>query len=216
MLDLTYANLTPNIIYMGLTKKQKEVYDYITSYQDENGLAPTQKEILDHFNLKSFGSVQRYLKYLREQGLLETDWNARRGIKLKEQRPENEVPLLGLVAAGNPIEAIEQADNFIESPPQFLKGKGPFFALEVQGDSMINAGILEGDYIICRQQNNANRGEIVVAVIDGEATVKTYQPRKDQIELIAENPKYKPIIVTSENDFKMAGVLVGLVRKYPF
>ena len=76
---------------MALTKKQKQVYDYIIYYQEQNGIAPTQKEILDHFNLKSFGSVQRYLKYLREQGLLETDWNARRGIKVKDQRPENEI-----------------------------------------------------------------------------------------------------------------------------
>lgn len=213
---MTYANLTPIIKIMGLTKKQKQVYDYITSYRDENGFAPTQKEILEHFQLKSFGSVQRYLKYLKDEGLLESDWNARRGIKLKEQRSENEVPLLGRVAAGNPIEAIEQADNFIHAPSQFLKGKGPFFALEVQGDSMINAGILEGDYIICRQQKDANRGEIVVAVIDGEATVKTYQPKSNKIELIAENPKYKPIVVTAEQDFQMAGVLVGLVRTYPF
>jgi repressor LexA len=213
---LTYANLTPRITNMALTKKQKQVYDYITQYQDENGIAPTQKEILEHFNLKSFGSVQRYLKYLREQGLLETDWNARRGIKVKEQRPENEIPLLGQVAAGNPIEAIEQADTFIQSPMHFLKGRGPFFALEVKGDSMINAGILEGDYIVCRHQKDANRGDIVVAVIEGEATVKTYQPSKNKIELIAENPKYNPIVVTAEQDFQLAGVLVGLVRTYPY
>lgn len=201
---------------MALTKKQKQVYDYIISYQDENGIAPTQKEILEYFSLKSFGSVQRYLKYLRDEGLLETDWNARRGIKVKEQRPENEVPLLGKVAAGNPIEAIEQADTYIQSPMHFLKGTGPFFALEVQGDSMMNAGILEGDYIICRHQKSANTGEIVVAVIDGEATVKTFNPSADKIELIAENPKYKPIVVTKNQDFNLAGVLVGLVRTYPF
>lgn len=201
---------------MALTKKQKQVYDYIIYYQEQNGIAPTQKEILDHFNLKSFGSVQRYLKYLREQGLLETDWNARRGIKVKDQRPENEIPLLGKVAAGNPIEAIEHADSFIQSPTHFLKGKGPFFALEVEGDSMINAGILEGDYIVCRHQGNANHGDIVVAIIEGEATVKTYRPNREKIELIAENPKYRPIVVTPEQDFKLAGVLVGLVRTYAY
>lgn len=212
---------------MGLTKKQKQVYDFIIGYQEQHGLAPTQKEILEHFNFKSFGSVQRYLKYLKEEGLLESDWNARRGLKItgspeasttatKGSKHEFEIPLLGLVAAGNPIEAIEQADRHIAAPSHLLRGKGPFFALEVQGDSMINAGILEGDYIICRQQNNANRGEIVVAIVDGEATVKTYSPQSKNVHLIAENPKYNPIVVGPEHDFSLAGVLVGLVRNYPF
>ena len=81
---------------------------------------------------------------------------------------------------------------------------------------MINAGILEGDYIVCRHQGNANHGDIVVAIIEGEATVKTYRPNREKIELIAENPKYVPIVVTPEQDFKLAGVLVGLVRTYAY
>jgi repressor LexA len=206
---------------MAITKKQKDVYDYITNYFDEFGYAPTQKEIKEQFELKSFGSVQRYIKYLTEAGYLASDWNARRGLKPTVVKPIHsvsagiEVPLLGRVAAGNPIEAIENADETILIPPGLIGNRGRHFALRVQGDSMIEAGILPDDLIVCRYQEEANDGQIVVALLDGEATVKTFRPKKNWIELHPANHRLKLIKVTQEmEDFRLAGVLVALVRSY--
>lgn len=207
---------------MALTKKQKEVYDYIASYQDHHGHSPTQNEIKDHFGLKSLGSVQKYLQYLNKEGVLETQWNHRRGIEVKSsQNPivdsdSEHIPLLGLVAAGNPIEAIENPTNTIAVPRHFLKGGFRYFALTVKGESMIEAGILEGDVIVCRSTKEARNGQIVVAVIDGEATVKTFsQQNKKRLELLPANKNFSPIVVDENvSDFKIVGTLVGLLRSY--
>ena len=207
---------------MALTKKQKEVYDYLLAYHDHHGHPPTQNEIKDHFGLKSLGSVQKYLQYLNKEGLLENHWNQRRGVEVKTQQDtfvENDsehIPLLGMVAAGNPIEAIENPTNTIAVPKHFLKGGFRYFALTVKGDSMIDAGILEGDVIVCRSTKEARNGQIVVAVIDGDATVKTLSlQNKKRLELLASNKNYSPIVV-DENvaDFKIVGTLVGLLRSY--
>lgn len=205
---------------MSITKKQKEVYDYIVQYGQKNGYAPTQKEIKDHFSLKSFGSVQRYLKYLIEAGHLETDWNARRGLKpVSAPTPSSSglsIPLLGDVAAGNPIEAIEKADEHIQVPFELLpKNTASLFALRVRGDSMIEDGILENDLIICRQQKDARQGQTVVAVINGEATVKNFFRQKNTIELHPANQRLRPFILDEHSgDVQIAGVLVGLLRSY--
>ena len=207
---------------MALTKKQKEVYDFIVAYHDHHEHPPTQNEIKDHFGLKSLGSVQKYLQYLNKEGLLETHWNSRRGIEVKSSvndQHDNDsdlIPLLGLVAAGNPIEAIENPTNTIAVPKHFLKGGFRYFALTVKGDSMIESGILEGDVIVCRSTKEARNGQIVVAVIDGEATVKTLSLQsKKHLELLPSNKNYKPIIIDEfTNDFKIVGTLVGLLRSY--
>lgn len=240
---------------MGITKKQKEVFDYIIGYTKTNGYAPTQKEIKDHFGLKSYGSVQRYLNYLSEAGYLERDWNARRGLKptprdpltgksinsssplangyslntpgfsdssgpireIPSRQQDNylELPLLGKVAAGNPIEALEHPDETVTIPSSMIKGRGQHFALRVVGDSMIEDGILEDDIIICRVQRNASQGQRVVAVINGEATVKHFYQNKSQVELHPANSKYSPIIVGSDVEFfELAGVVIGLIRNY--
>tara|TARA_R110000868_G_scaffold180754_2_gene421426 strand:- start:10507 stop:11124 length:618 start_codon:yes stop_codon:yes gene_type:complete len=204
---------------MAITKKQKEVFDYIVGYSGKNGYAPTQREIKDHFGFKSFGSVQTYLKYLVNAGYLETDWNARRGITLStaEQAPPSdveEIPWLGDVAAGVPIEAIENPSETIPVPKSMLAKGGNYFALSVRGDSMIEAGILEGDVIVCKQQAQANNGQIVIAVVDGEATLKTINKVKKGFELIPSNSRMKPFLVGPDQDFRIAGVLVGLLRSY--
>ncbi|MBY0416164.1 MAG: transcriptional repressor LexA [Bdellovibrionales bacterium] len=203
---------------MAITKKQKEFYDYIVSYNQEHGHSPTQKEIKDHFGLKSFGSVQKYLQYLSKEGLLETQWNQRRSLEIKSNEPESDsdnIPLLGLVAAGNPIEAIENPTNTISVPRHLIKGGFKYFALTVKGDSMIEAGILEGDVIVCRSTKEARNGQIVVAVLNGEATVKTFSQQKKSIELLPANKNYKPIVVDENvEDFKIVGNLVGLLRSY--
>lgn len=204
---------------MALTKKQKEVYDYIVAYNNEFGHSPTQQEIKDYFGLKSFGSVQKYLQYLNKEGLLESQWNQRRSLEIKKPEETNSdldsIPLLGLVAAGNPIEAIENPTAMISVPRTFLKGGYKYFALTVKGDSMIEAGILEGDVIVCRSTKEARNGQIVIAVINGEATVKTFSQNKKTIELLPANKHYSPILVDeSISDFKVVGNLVGLLRSY--
>lgn len=208
---------------MSITKKQKEVLDYIISYTDKNDFSPTQKEIKDHFGFKSFGSVQRYIKYLANAGYIESDWNARRGLKVLEENPAHtpsspdvtEVPLLGKVAAGIPIEAIESADESITVPSNMVQGSHKYFALKVKGDSMIEDGIFEDDLIVCRHQNTAQNGQTVVAVIEGEATVKRFKKSRSQIELIPANSTMEPIIVNQNSGaFSIAGILVGLIRSY--
>lgn len=209
---------------MAITKKQKEVFDYICEYTRNNGYAPTQREIKDHFGFKSFGSVQAYLKYLVSAGYLETDWNARRGITLAAEEPTKaskaiaadveEIPWLGNVAAGIPIEAIENPSETIQVPRSMVSKGGNYFALSVQGDSMIEAGILEGDVIVCRHQTNADNGQVIVAVVDGEATVKTLNKQKKGIELIPANSRMRPFMIEPDQDFRIAGILVGLMRSY--
>lgn len=209
---------------MAITKKQKEVFDYICDYSSQNGYAPTQREIKDHFGFKSFGSVQAYLKYLMSAGYLETDWNARRGITLASSEDTNrkavspsdvqDIPWLGDVAAGIPIEAIENPSETIQVPKTMMTKDGQYFALSVVGESMIEAGILDGDLIVCRHQSSAENGQVVIALVDGEATLKIIKKTKSSIELIPANSKMKSFIIGPDQDFRIAGILVGLMRSY--
>lgn len=206
---------------MGITKKQKEVFDYICHYQEREGVAPTQKEIKDHFGFKSFGSVQRYIRYLEDANFLETSWNARRGLAITNDANSTcdsnivEIPLLGDVAAGNPIEAIENSDDLVSIPTTMLKQNYRHFALRVKGDSMIDLGIFDRDLVVCRSQQQAQQGEIVVAALDGEATVKTFYKKKSHIELHPANDSYEPITISEDSgEFAILGVLVGLIRSY--
>lgn len=204
---------------MGLTKKQKEVLDFIKNFTSENEISPTQREIKEHFNLKSYGSVQRYLKYLKEAGLLEQDWNSKRGLKIVDQNNHGtsdsyEIPLLGNVAAGNPIEAIEQNSETLNIPKYMISSADRHFALNVQGDSMIEDGILDGDIAICRQQTTATTGETIVAVVDNEATLKKFYQQQNHIELHPANERLSPIIVHPGQHIQVVGKLVALFRRY--
>ncbi len=200
-----------------LTKKQKEVFEYIKTYTSSEGISPTQKEIKEYFGFKSFGSVQRYLKYLQEKDLISVEWNGRRGIQLisNNQNSGNQVscqlPLLGTIAAGNPIEAIEENEK-VEVPLDLFNPAKLNFCLRIQGDSMIEKGILDDDIVIIEHQTTAESGAIIAAIIDNEATLKIFKKEQNQIKLYPANHKYKPIKVT--NNFQIAGVLVGLLRKY--
>ncbi len=261
---------------MALTKKQKQVLDFIFHYSNTHGYAPTQTEILEHFNLKSLGSVQKYLKYLSNDGYITLEANARRGIeilppaqklyqtsKLSElsvtkspntfsdqnpsihQLPNNsltknqsefsdngtrrgfspeamptenrlrEIPLMGNVAAGLPIEGVKHFE-FVDVPESFLRNNNQYFALSVQGDSMIEDGIFDGDTIVVEQKNTATKGETIVAMIGNEATVKKYHPFKDRIELHPANSSMSPIVVKNEEkgDFRIVGKLAALLRAY--
>lgn len=200
---------------MSLTKKQKQVYDYICDYIDQNGFSPTQAEIKEHFGFKSLGSVQDYIKYLKNSGHIQNDPNSVRGLKPTTPESGNDstidIPLHGKVAAGNPIEAFEGTDTV--SVPASMIRSGNHFALTVSGESMIEDGILDGDIIIIKERNYASNGDTVVATIDNEATVKRYYKKSNKIELHPANSSMSPIIVNN-GDFNIKGVLVGLYRSY--
>lgn len=196
-----------------LTPKQKQLLDFILKFESEHGYAPAQSEIAQYFGFRSLGTVQNYLVRLQRQGVLTKTWNARRGVQpmpVSNPQSTTTIPLLGRVAAGAPIEAITSAEA-LEVPPSFLREGGTYFALRVQGDSMIEDGILDRDYVIIRQQANAERGQIVVALVDNEATIKRFDPHKNYILLHPANPKYPPMRV-DPSTFHIAGILVGVLR----
>jgi repressor LexA len=204
---------------MSLTKKQKQVYDFIVDYIDRYGVSPTQLEIKEHFGFKSLGSVQDYIRYLKNLGHLQGDANSVRGLMPIEHDDDypsridlSQIPLFGQVAAGKPIEALESTD-LIEVPKEMLVEGHEHFALTVNGQSMIEDGILSGDVIVVKKQNHAVNGETIVATINNEATVKRYYKKHAFIELHPANNSMSPIIVQN-GDFQIKGVLVGLLRKY--
>ena len=194
---------------MSLTPQQKNVLDFIEEYTDEHGFAPTQNEIANHFGFKSLGTVQDYLNRLRQKGYLESTWNGKRAIRLKQKK--HELPLLGRVAAGSPIEAILH-DEFIEVPPSMTAGPGKFFALQVRGDSMIEDGICDGDYVIIRKQAKANNGETVIAMIDNEATIKRFEQHGGGVALHPANSRFQTIHVSPNQDFRIEGIMIGVIR----
>ncbi len=210
ILILTYGKSTEKV--MALTKKQKEVLDFITDYVRENGFSPTQKEIQENFGFKSLGSVQDYIKYLTTGGYLQNDSHSVRGLMpATVQQNTEEIPLLGDIAAGVPIEAIE--NNNMISVPTHMLGRGTHYALKVKGESMIEEGILSGDVAIIKHQTQAENGQIVVAVIDNETTLKRFYKKSKQIELHPANKTMKPIIV-KDRECEIRGLLVGLIRTY--
>jgi len=197
---------------MAMTKKQKEVLDFITEYVRENDYSPTQKEIQEHFGFKSLGSVQDYIKYLTLGGYLLHDSHSVRGLMPSTvQQNTEEIPLLGSIAAGVPIEAIENSDKI--SVPMHMLGRGQYYALKVKGESMIDDGILSGDVAIIRHQDQAENGQIVVAVVDNETTLKHFFKKQKQIELHPANKTMKPIII-KDKECEIRGVMVGLLRTY--
>lgn len=206
-----------------LTDRQAEIYEYIRKYSKENRMPPTVREIGNHFEISSTNGVRSILAALIKKGYISRSPRLSRGIEIigsnddenKELAPSNtiEIPIVGRVAAGTPILAVQNLEGTVTIDRDFLACRTDVFALRVKGDSMINAGIFDGDLIFARQQKSAERGEIVVAQIDNEATVKYYQPLSDHIELRPANPKYRPIIVKSNKDFSIAGRVIGVMRK---
>ncbi len=196
-----------------LTPKQKLVLDFIARHIESQGFAPSQQEIAEAFGFRSLGTVQNYLIRLERAGLLVRDWNGRRSLRLASVAKQGmQLPLAGTVAAGKPIEAIETADT-IDVPPEMI-GIGEHFVLHVAGDSMIEDGILDGDYIVVRKQATAENGQTIVAMLDNEATVKRLHRHGQTIELHPANPSMQPITVNAEVPFGIAGVVVGVIRHY--
>jgi repressor LexA len=197
---------------MNLTKRQKEILDFIRTYRVDHGISPTQREIREKFELSSFGTVQKHLKRLEEKGALSRDWNRSRGIAPREDPPATRgVPLLGLVAAGRPIEPFPQ-EEAIEVPSALL-GKGDHYVLRVRGESMIEDGILDGDYVIVARRDRAETGQTVVALVRGEATLKRYYPEGARVRLQPANATMKPLLVDGR-ELTIQGVVTGLIRDY--
>ena len=195
-------------------EKQQKILEFVTSFMDENGYPPSIREICKGVGLSSTSTVHAHLESLKRKGLLEKANSKSRGLRVKKYdvNVENEfvnVPLIGSVAAGSPILATENFERTFPIPTDFV-GESPSFMLKVKGESMIDAGIFNGDYIIVKQQAVANNGEIVVALIDDEATVKRFYKEKDFIRLQPENSTMEPIIV---KEVAILGKVVGVIRK---
>lgn len=186
-------------------------------------MPPTVREIGNHFEISSTNGVRSILAALIKKGYINRSPRLSRGIEVIDndksgnvaEAPSNtiEIPIVGRVAAGTPILAVQNLEGTVTIDRDFLACRSDVFALRVKGDSMINAGIFDGDLIFARQQKTAERGEIIVAQIDNEATVKYYHPLADHVELRPANPRYRPIIVKNDKDFTIAGKLIGVMRK---
>jgi repressor LexA len=201
---------------MNVTPRQREVLDYLTRFVGAKGQAPTMAEIQSHFSLKSPSTVHHLLSALEREGLIRRIPNAARAIEIVSDAStanECEIPLLGLIAAGSPIEAI--LSNETICVPRDMLGRGRTFALKVRGDSMIGEGILDCDFIIIESRQTAENGQTVVALIDkNEATVKRFYKERGGIRLEAANPRYKPIMIKPTDRVDIQGVVIGIVRKY--
>ena len=197
---------------MYLTPRQKEIFSFIETYIKKNKAAPTYDEIRRRFGFSSFNAVFKHIKQLEEKGTITVQPNRARAITIVEEgTPAVSIKLLGNIAAGQPIEAVENEETI--SVPQELLGRGENFCLKVKGDSMTGDGIFDGDVVVINKRAVADNNEMVAALIDNEATLKRYYKRKGGVELRPANFSMKPIKIRS-GDFKILGVVVGLIRKY--
>lgn len=201
---------------MALTKRQREILDYVRLFIRENGYSPSLEEIGRHFGLSSVATVHKHVQHLVQKGQLRKAWNRSRSVEPVEPGDAEggvEIPLLGTVAAGIPIAAIEVPEK-IAVPEHLLRNGTALFALRVAGNSMIDEQIRDGDTVIVESRQEARDGETVVALIRGEeATLKKLYRRGDTVRLMPANPDMAPIDVPAE-DVEVRGVVTGLVRAY--
>ena len=208
-----------------LTFQQEKLLKFIIDYQKQNNVTPSFDEMKDGLDLKSKSGIHRIVSALEERGYIKKLNNRARAIEIikninlidtenvKNKNSIISIPILGKIAAGLPIEAISDNTNYIELPETLLK-KGEYFILNVEGDSMIEAGIFDGDQVVIRKANDANNGEIVVALIDNnEATLKRIFKRGQQVALQPENSNYKTVIYGPDR-IQIQGVLKHLIRSY--
>ena len=208
-----------------LTDRQEDILTFIKQFTLETGYPPTLREIGKHFQISSTFGVKRHLEALVKKGFINIESNASRGISLIKKNSDDfidrslrdddafiKIPVIGRVAAGIPINAVENLEGSLVVDLSFLKKAEDAFALRVKGDSMINAGINDRDLVIVSPREQAKNGDIVVAMLNDEATVKKFEFTNNKIRLIAENNAYLPIEVKSEDDFKLIGKVKGVVR----
>jgi repressor LexA len=192
---------------MMLSERGRAILTYIRTFQRDKGYPPTIREIGEAFEIASTNGVRYHLNILEKEGHLSRKSKISRGTTTVIDG----IPVLGRVAAGQPIVAEESYEGTLEPGTLFGNTAG-LFALKVRGDSMTGAGIMPGDYVIVRHQNDAKSGDMVVALIGEEATVKYYRPHADRVELVAANPAYEPIQVEAGSEFKLLGIVRGVIR----
>jgi len=194
-----------------LTDIQRKVLQYVQAHLTQDHRPPTVREVMRHFKWNSPQSARKHLLALEEKGYLEREDRTARGLKLAEDSSVGiSIPVLGKVAAGLPLLAEENREGHLVVDPSLSRGGRNLFALTVKGDSMINAHILPGDKVIVQQTTHASPGEVVVALIEGEATVKTFRKTSSKVVLEPANPRYRPIVVDGSQDFRIIGKVVGV------
>ena len=201
-----------------LTERQRDILEFIRDFKRKKGIAPTHREICDAFGYSSYGTVYKHLKLLEKKGLIRRDSNQKRGVELVEQ-PEpassndlvRELPLFGNIAAGLPLEVMP-SDDMIAVPTQ-LTSKDDNYVLKVRGDSMIEDGILEGDFVIIAPRSEARNGDMVVAMVSGEVTLKRFYREGRWIRLQPANSAMKPILADA-SDVVIQGIVIGLMRRF--
>jgi repressor LexA len=201
---------------MHLTRRQKEILDFLGRHIERKGYAPTIEEIGEHFGLSSLATVHKHLTNLQEKGLIKREWNRSRALELVPTEVTVravELPLLGRVAAGTPIEAIAATETIFV--PEDMVGRQDTYVLQVKGDSMIDEQIRNGDYVIVESRKTARDGEMVIALLDGERVTlkKMYREGGGKVRLQPANAKLKPILV-DQDDLQIQGVVIGVLRKY--
>ena len=200
----------------GITDRQKEVLTFISSYTDANSYPPTVREISEHFEI-SIRAVQDHIIALQKKGFLSQAQKRARSIKVLSESGQDsapfigKVPLLGTVAAGKPLLCEENLDGYLNLTEPFVRPGKSYFALRVRGQSMINAGILDGDLAVVEQASTAVDGQIIVAVIDDAITLKRYYKEAGRVRLQPENPDFQAIYC---NDLRIVGILSNIVRTY--
>ncbi len=203
-----------------LTETQKAILEFVQEFQQRQGIAPTHREICEHFGYSSYGTVYKHLKLLAAKGYLRRDWNQKRGMELLRAIPgsafldhEAEVPFLGRIAAGQPIEAVPGPET-VAVPGHLLSGNSrDHYVLRVVGDSMIGEGIHDGDLVVVQKRERADAGEMVVALVGNDATLKRFYPEGKEVRLQPANPAMQPLRFPAR-DVRIQGVVVGLMRRF--
>lgn len=203
-----------------LTERQKQILDFVCEFVAARGVAPTHLEIRRRFGYRSYGTVHKHLKLLRQKGYLRGGWNQKRGLELTEKTLSSrrlapfDVPFHGRIAAGRPIEAVAGVDD-LSVPEHLLAGgaAGRHYVLQVEGDSMVDDGIRDGDLVVIARREEAHAGEMIVALVEDEATLKRYYPEGANVRLQPANSEMAPIYVPADQ-LRVQGVVVGLMRRY--
>jgi repressor LexA len=208
-----------------LTERQRDILNFIREFQKEHDVAPTHREICDRFGFSSYGTVYKHLSLLQKKGLIRRDWNQKRGVELVEEAaasemrsaPEpprgntRELPLFGYIAAGRPLDV--DVSNETITVPEHLTTRGENYVLKVRGDSMVDDGILDGDLVIISRRERADNGEMVVANVNGEVTLKRLYQEGERVRLQPANSMMSPIYAPAR-DVAVQGVVVGLMRRF--
>jgi len=212
-----------------LTERQRDILNFIREFQRERGVAPTHREICDRFGFSSYGTVYKHLSLLEKKGLIRRDWNQKRGVELVEEgttqpaqpaaggtvagtvQGVRELPLFGYIAAGRPLD-VEVSEEMI-AVPEHLTSRGENYVLKVRGDSMVDDGILDGDLVIIARRERAENGEMVVANVHGEVTLKRLYREGERVRLQPANSYMNPIFAPAR-DVSVQGIVIGLMRRF--